>query len=105
MIVFFHTVQIQFQPDCKFNKGIGVLLSVNAALFIYMFSAFYVKSYRKKSETIRPPEKEEQLQHSKLTAEAGSGGGGGLQGYIDDFDFDNNNNSSRRHEKGAKKLD
>lgn len=43
-----HTIQIQFQPSCNFNKQIGLLLSLNAGLFTYMFSSFYVHSYTRK---------------------------------------------------------
>lgn len=45
VIVFFHTLQVQFQPTCGYPKSIAALLTLNAALFIYMFSMFYVKSY------------------------------------------------------------
>jgi elongation of very long chain fatty acids protein 7 len=48
--VFCHTIQIQFQPECNFPKSIGVLLTLNAALFTYMFSSFYIKSYNKKAK-------------------------------------------------------
>lgn len=47
LIVFWHTFQIQFQPDCNFSKFIGALLSLNAALFTYMFSSFYIRSYNR----------------------------------------------------------
>ncbi|XP_058054557.1 elongation of very long chain fatty acids protein 7 [Anopheles bellator] len=45
IIVFFHTIQVQFQPSCTYPKSIAALLSLNAGLFIYMFSSFYVHSY------------------------------------------------------------
>uniref|UniRef100_A0A1Q3G597 Elongation of very long chain fatty acids protein n=2 Tax=Culex tarsalis TaxID=7177 RepID=A0A1Q3G597_CULTA len=45
VIVFFHTLQVQFQPTCGYPKSIAALLTLNAALFIYMFSMFYIKSY------------------------------------------------------------
>lgn len=48
LIVFIHTIQIQFQPSCDFPKSIGCLLTLNAGLFTYMFSSFYIKSYNKK---------------------------------------------------------
>lgn len=48
LIVFCHTAQLQFQPNCNFPKSIGALLTLNAALFTYMFSSFYIKSYKKK---------------------------------------------------------
>lgn len=48
LIVFVHTIQIQFQPSCAFPAGIGALLSLNAGIFTYMFSAFYVRSYNRK---------------------------------------------------------
>lgn len=48
LIVFVHTIQIQFQPSCGFPKQIGILLSLNAGIFTYMFSAFYVHSYNRK---------------------------------------------------------
>lgn len=47
LVVFCHTIQIQFQPNCNFSKSIGALLSLNAALFTYMFSSFYIKSYNR----------------------------------------------------------
>lgn len=43
-----HTVQIQFQPSCNFPKSIGALLTLNAGIFTYMFSSFYIRSYNKK---------------------------------------------------------
>uniref|UniRef100_A0A182IZH8 Elongation of very long chain fatty acids protein n=1 Tax=Anopheles atroparvus TaxID=41427 RepID=A0A182IZH8_ANOAO len=49
IIVFFHTVQVQFQPSCGYPKSIAALLTLNAGLFIYMFSSFYVHSYIRKS--------------------------------------------------------
>lgn len=50
MVVFCHTFQIQFQPNCDFPKFIGALLSLNAALFTYMFSSFYIRSYNRKAK-------------------------------------------------------
>lgn len=49
LIVFVHTAQIQFQPSCKYPKSIGSLLTLNAGIFTYLFSSFYIRSYRKKS--------------------------------------------------------
>lgn len=60
LIVFCHTIQIQFQPSCNFPKSIGALLSLNAALFTYMFSSFYIKSYRRESR-IKKMKKAEEL--------------------------------------------
>ncbi|XP_053685580.1 elongation of very long chain fatty acids protein 7 [Sabethes cyaneus] len=48
IIVFYHTIQVQFQPSCGYPKSIAALLTLNAALFIYMFSTFYVRSYLRK---------------------------------------------------------
>lgn len=48
LIVFVHTIQIQFQPTCTFPKQIGWLLTFNAGLFTYMFTSFYIRSYTKK---------------------------------------------------------
>lgn len=48
LIVFVHTAQIQFYPSCKYPKFIGFLLTLNAGIFTYMFSSFYIKSYKKK---------------------------------------------------------
>ncbi|XP_070491195.1 very long chain fatty acid elongase 7 [Chironomus tepperi] len=48
LIVFCHTVQVQFRPSCTYPKSIAALLTLNAALFTYMFSSFYIKSYTKK---------------------------------------------------------
>lgn len=50
LVVFCHTAQLQFQPNCNFPKSIGALLTINAALFAYMFSSFYIKSYNKKTK-------------------------------------------------------
>jgi len=50
LVVFCHTIQIQFQPDCGYSKPIGALLSTNAALFTYMFSSFYIQSYKKQQK-------------------------------------------------------
>lgn len=95
MIVFGHTVQIQFQPDCAFPKGIGALLSLNSGLFLYMFSSFYVKTYKKnqrsngaaKKELLdaQPKAKPQELNQKKEVKS-------GLAGYMDDFS--NNDNSS-----------
>lgn len=52
LVVFCHTIQIQFQPNCNFSKPIGALLSLNAALFTYMFSSFYIKSYNRKTKIV-----------------------------------------------------
>lgn len=49
LIVFVHTLQVQFQPSCKFPKSIAMLLTSNAGLFTYMFSAFYVRSYNRQA--------------------------------------------------------
>lgn len=49
LIIFVHTIQVQFQPSCNFPKSIAALLSLNAGLFTYMFSSFYIKSYQKRS--------------------------------------------------------
>lgn len=50
LIIFVHTIQLQFQPGCDFPKSIGALLTFNAGLFTYMFSAFYVKNYKKEQK-------------------------------------------------------
>lgn len=46
-VVFIHTIQVQFYPSCKYPKGIAALLSLNAALFFYMFASFYYYAYVK----------------------------------------------------------
>uniref|UniRef100_A0A1Q3G598 Elongation of very long chain fatty acids protein n=2 Tax=Culex tarsalis TaxID=7177 RepID=A0A1Q3G598_CULTA len=56
VIVFFHTLQVQFQPTCGYPKSIAALLTLNAALFIYMFSMFYIKSYLRAAK--RPSKKD-----------------------------------------------
>lgn len=53
LVVFCHTIQLQFQPSCNFPKSIGALLSVNAALFTYMFSSFYIRSYNKMEKALK----------------------------------------------------
>ncbi|XP_061388079.1 elongation of very long chain fatty acids protein AAEL008004-like [Musca vetustissima] len=50
VIVFILTIQIQFQPNCGYNKIVGIGLTLNATLFIYLFSAFYVESYKKENK-------------------------------------------------------
>lgn len=44
-IVFVHTIQVQFYPTCGYPKSIAALLTLNAALFFYMFSSFYYNAY------------------------------------------------------------
>lgn len=69
IIVFFHTIQVQFQPTCGYPKSIAALLTLNAALFIYMFSMFYVKSYlkaAKRSTAAKGTEVNNNLLDSKL---------------------------------------
>ena len=50
-------MQVQFQPNCEFPKSIAALLTFNAALFTYMFSSFYIKSYTKKKSPAAGVEK------------------------------------------------
>lgn len=50
-IVFVHTIQVQFQPDCAYPKPLAAILSLNALLFIYMFSSFYIQSYTTKTKS------------------------------------------------------
>lgn len=50
LIIFVHTLQIQFQPNCNFPKSIAALLTFNAGLFTYMFSSFYVHNYKKEAK-------------------------------------------------------
>ncbi|XP_063705645.1 very long chain fatty acid elongase 7-like [Culicoides brevitarsis] len=50
-IVFIHTIQVQFYPSCQYPKGIAALLSLNAALFFYMFASFYYHAYVKKPKS------------------------------------------------------
>lgn len=97
MIVFLHATQIQFQPDCAFSKGIGVLLSLNSGAFLYMFSAFYVKTYKKnlavaaakKDLLDAPPKaKPQELNQQQQQQHRQQRGKNGLSGYMDDF---NNN--------------
>lgn len=100
MIVFSHTIQIQFQPDCGFSKGIGALLSLNSGAFLYMFSAFYVKTYKKNQRNLNsdtsavtgqakkklldaPPKAKPQ----ELNKEARSS----ILGYMEELDDYNNN--------------
>lgn len=101
VIVFSHTIQIQFQPDCAFSKGIGALLSLNSGAFLYMFSAFYVKTYNKnkriaagggqaKKELLDAPPKAKPQELNRHKEETGKSG---IQGYMDEFD-DNNNHRS-----------
>lgn len=44
-VVFIHTIQVQFYPNCKYPKGIAALLTFNAALFFYMFASFFIHAY------------------------------------------------------------
>lgn len=41
-----HNLQV-LPRDCNYPKGIVVLLTINALLFIYLFGSFYVKTYNK----------------------------------------------------------
>ncbi|XP_013101751.1 elongation of very long chain fatty acids protein AAEL008004 [Stomoxys calcitrans] len=50
LIIFVHTLQVQFQPSCPYPKPIAALLTFNAGLFTYMFSSFYVKNYNKEQK-------------------------------------------------------
>ncbi|KAG5672920.1 hypothetical protein PVAND_003008 [Polypedilum vanderplanki] len=65
LIVFCHTIQIQFQPNCNFSKSIGLLLTFNAALFTYMFSSFYIKSYMKKPQQVKNDINEKKLMYDE----------------------------------------
>ncbi|XP_034191090.1 very long chain fatty acid elongase 7 isoform X2 [Osmia lignaria lignaria] len=46
-IIFLHNLQVFFN-GCNFPKPISFLLCLNALIFIYMFSSFYVETYTKK---------------------------------------------------------
>ena len=88
--MFVHTIQIQFRPSCGYPKTIGVLLTLNAAIFTYMFSSFYVHAYlkpdKKKAvlrkeennnvtdikETLKPMPVEEPTQNGKLDSKKDS---------------------------------
>ena len=64
LIVFVHTIQIQFQPNCGYSKGIGSLLTLNAGLFTYMFSSFYIKTYLRRNKmktTVESEKKKEDI--------------------------------------------
>ncbi|XP_076686855.1 very long chain fatty acid elongase AAEL008004 [Andrena cerasifolii] len=45
-IIFAHNAQVLFN-GCDYPKVIAFLLSLNAAIFIYMFGSFYVENYTK----------------------------------------------------------
>ncbi|EZA48152.1 hypothetical protein DMN91_007894 [Ooceraea biroi] len=49
MIIFTHNFQLMF-VTCNFPRPLSFLLVVNSALFIYMFSSFYIKTYMKSSK-------------------------------------------------------
>lgn len=55
LIIFVHTIQLQFQPNCNFPKPIAALLSLNAGLFTYMFSSFYIQTYKKRPSASTTP--------------------------------------------------
>lgn len=60
LIVFVHTIQIQFQSDCGFPKSIGALLTLNAGLFTYMFGSFYIRSYNRPTRNGRSVSSDEE---------------------------------------------
>lgn len=37
-------------PDCNYNKPIASLLTLNAFIFTYMFSSFYIRTYLKNNK-------------------------------------------------------
>ncbi|XP_058806719.1 elongation of very long chain fatty acids protein AAEL008004-like [Phymastichus coffea] len=43
-IIFFHNLQV-LVTNCNYPKPLSFLLCINAALFIYLFGSFYVKTY------------------------------------------------------------
>lgn len=101
LIVFVHTAQIQFQSDCAFPKSIAALLTFNAGLFTYMFSAFYVKTYKKnQQQRAEAAAKKELLDEAATKAKSEElhetkNGKAGLTSCMDDF---NNNNSSESYD-------
>lgn len=101
--MFVHATQIQFQPNCQFNKGIGLLLSINAGLFLYLFSAFYVKTYMKNQRDkaaaaalkkdqldALPKAKPEELNHKEESRN-------GISAYLEDM----NNNECSKHKDSS----
>lgn len=46
VIILIHNLQV-LPRDCNYPKGIVILLTINASLFIYLFGSFFVKTYRK----------------------------------------------------------
>lgn len=50
VIIFLHNIQMLF-TNCNFPKSMSFLLVVNAGLFIYMFTSFYVKRYSEANES------------------------------------------------------
>lgn len=85
LIIFVHTIQLQFQPNCNFPKPIAALLSLNAGLFTYMFSSFYIQTYKKRpsasttpsnnnnTESSSPETKEIKAEQSQLKQELQKG--------------------------------
>lgn len=73
-IVFVHTIQIQFQSDCGFPKSIAFLLSLNAGLFAYMFTSFYIRSYNRPTRNGKPVTSSDEEECAKLSKSSPANG-------------------------------
>ncbi|XP_073837901.1 very long chain fatty acid elongase AAEL008004-like [Musca autumnalis] len=49
VIIFFVTTQVQFQPNCGYNKIVAMGSTFNSILFIYLFSSFYVENFKREN--------------------------------------------------------
>ncbi|XP_055698226.1 elongation of very long chain fatty acids protein 7-like isoform X2 [Phlebotomus papatasi] len=69
LIVFCHTIQVQFQPNCNFPKSIAALLTINAGLFTYMFSSFYIRNYtkRRSKDALDAKRRQQELNHNDVS--------------------------------------
>lgn len=45
VLIFFHSITIQFQPNCNYPKIVAFAQSCQAAWFIYLFTKFYINAY------------------------------------------------------------
>lgn len=50
-IIFVHSTAVLVQPSCNYPKVIASLLSLQAIVFLFLFGAFYVRTYSRKPTT------------------------------------------------------
>ncbi|KAL5284057.1 hypothetical protein ACFFRR_006371 [Megaselia abdita] len=50
VLIFIHSVVVQFQPNCTYPKFIAFAQTGQATMFIYLFTKFYIKAYVSKEK-------------------------------------------------------